>query len=116
MGRHHIRRPAWRAPVAAVAAVLTVAGSGWAITTLPSSPAPVAQSATDLYKCGDFRYQEDAQAILDSDLSDPHRLDEGGLPGVACEDLPRRGTMVPPDSDAVSGEEFNGFDGGAEPK
>lgn len=43
--------------------------------------------------CGDFTYQEDAQAFFDTDPSDPHRLDEDPGPddGVACEALPRRG-------------------------
>ncbi|MFE4050355.1 excalibur calcium-binding protein [Streptomyces sp. YIM B13518] len=43
--------------------------------------------------CGDFTYQEDAQAFFDTDRSDPHRLDEDPGPddGVACEALPRRG-------------------------
>ncbi|KFZ83348.1 excalibur calcium-binding protein [Amycolatopsis sp. MJM2582] len=41
--------------------------------------------------CGDFKYQEDAQAVLDKDRSDPHRLDEDG-DGIACEKLPKRGT------------------------
>ena len=37
--------------------------------------------------CGDFTYQEDAQAVLDDDTSDPHRLD-GDNDGVACQNLP----------------------------
>lgn len=43
--------------------------------------------------CGDFTYQEDAQAFFDLDRSDPHRLDEDPGPddGLACEALPRRG-------------------------
>lgn len=43
--------------------------------------------------CGDFTYQEDAQAFFETDRSDPHRLDEDPGPddGVACEALPRRG-------------------------
>lgn len=41
--------------------------------------------------CGDFKYQEDAQAVLDKDRSDPHRLDEDD-DGIACEKLPKRGT------------------------
>ncbi|MEZ3182941.1 excalibur calcium-binding protein [Streptomyces pimonensis] len=42
--------------------------------------------------CSDFTYQEEAQAFLDTDRSDPHRLDEEPGPddGVACEALPRR--------------------------
>ncbi|EME59996.1 excalibur calcium-binding domain-containing protein [Amycolatopsis decaplanina] len=41
--------------------------------------------------CRDFRYQEDAQAVLDKDRSDPHRLDDDN-DGIACETLPKRGT------------------------
>ncbi|MFJ8185303.1 excalibur calcium-binding protein [Streptomyces sp. NPDC096105] len=43
--------------------------------------------------CGDFTYQEDAQAFFETDRSDPHRLDEDPGPddGIACEALPRRG-------------------------
>ncbi|RFU18899.1 hypothetical protein D0Z06_24350 [Geodermatophilus marinus] len=54
--------------------------------------------AADLYNCPDFQYQEDAQAEYDKDTSDPHGLDgpigteSSGVPGVACEDLPSRGT------------------------
>ncbi|MFK0246817.1 excalibur calcium-binding domain-containing protein [Amycolatopsis azurea] len=40
--------------------------------------------------CGDFQYQEEAQAVLEKDRSDPHRLDDD-KDGVACETLPERG-------------------------
>ncbi len=40
--------------------------------------------------CADFRFQEDAQAELQRNPSDPHRLDEDN-DGIACESLPRRG-------------------------
>ncbi|WP_432053563.1 excalibur calcium-binding protein [Streptomyces sp. bgisy022] len=54
---------------------------------LPAAPA----HAQDL-DCRDFTYQEDAQALFDSDRRDPHRLDEDQGPddGIACEALPRR--------------------------
>ncbi len=50
--------------------------------------------------CRDFAFQEDAQAELNRDPSDPHDLDEDQGPddGIACEVLPRRGatgTLVP---------------------
>jgi hypothetical protein len=62
------------------------------------SVAPLSETArarTDL-DCRDFRFQEDAQAVFDTDRSDPHRLDEDQGPddGIACEALPRRGTAV----------------------
>jgi hypothetical protein len=41
----------------------------------------------DLYDCGDFSTQAEAQVILDQDLTDPYGLDgDGDL--EACEDLP----------------------------
>lgn len=39
--------------------------------------------------CSDFQYQEDAQAHLDADPSDPDHLD-GDNDGIACESLPHR--------------------------
>jgi hypothetical protein len=50
--------------------------------------------AQDLYDCGDFATQEEAQAVFDQDTSDPYGLDgpigptSAGVPGVACENLP----------------------------
>lgn len=48
--------------------------------------------AKDL-NCSDFTYQEDAQAELNNDPSDPYRLD-GDHDGIACETLPHRGTTT----------------------
>lgn len=39
------------------------------------------------YNCDDFSTQEEAQAVYDSDTSDPNYLD-GDNDGVACEALP----------------------------
>lgn len=39
--------------------------------------------------CNDFRYQQDAQAVLNADRSDPNNLDADD-DGIACEHLPRR--------------------------
>jgi Excalibur calcium-binding domain len=50
--------------------------------------------------CNDFQFQEDAQAELESDPSDPHNLDNDN-DGVACESLPSRGT-----SNGITTEEF----------
>ncbi|MFE9439033.1 excalibur calcium-binding protein [Streptomyces sp. NPDC006602] len=46
--------------------------------------------------CRDFTYQEEAQAVFDSNPTDPNRLDEdqGADDGIACEALPRRGAPV----------------------
>lgn len=52
--------------------------------------APRVAQAQD-YDCSDFAFQEDAQAVLDQDPSDPYNLD-GDNDGIACETLPRRGT------------------------
>jgi micrococcal nuclease len=38
--------------------------------------------------CKDFRTQREAQAVLDADPSDPHRLDRD-KDGIACESLPK---------------------------
>jgi hypothetical protein len=43
------------------------------------------------YNCPDFDYQEDAQAVLDADPSDPNGLDADN-DGVACETLDSRGS------------------------
>jgi hypothetical protein len=56
-----------------------------------SETAFAAKSPRDIYNCSDFRYQEDAQAVLDLDPRDPHRLD-GDKDGIACESLPHRPT------------------------
>ncbi len=34
--------------------------------------------------CGDFTFQEEAQAHFDAHPGDPDRLDQGGIPGVRC--------------------------------
>lgn len=55
--------------------------------------AGLAHAQPDL-DCRDFAFQEDAQAELNRQPSDPHRLDEDQGPddGIACEVLPRRST------------------------
>jgi micrococcal nuclease len=59
---------------------------GQVYTPVPGLPA----TGRDL-DCNDFEYQEDAQAVLEADPSDPHRLD-GDRDGIACEARPRRTT------------------------
>ena len=63
----------------AVAAVIAAA------TTLPLAGVAFAQDRN----CGDFEFQEDAQAALRS--GDPDNLDDDD-DGEACETLPRRGS------------------------
>lgn len=51
-----------------------------------------AQLATPLagdLNCSDFKYQEDAQAVLDATPGDPNHLDSDH-DGIACESLPHR--------------------------
>ncbi len=79
------RRTRVAAAAAALSAALVVGGF--------LGSAGTALAAEDL-DCSDFDFQEEAQAVLDADRSDPHRLDggrDGGSDGVACESLPRRG-------------------------
>ncbi|MFF6807047.1 excalibur calcium-binding protein [Streptomyces sp. NPDC012616] len=74
----------------------TVAGIAAAVLTV-ALLSGVAH-AQDL-DCGDFTYQEDAQAVFDQEPSDPNRLDEDRGPddGIACEVLPHRSlpTLAP---------------------
>ncbi|MGH3980556.1 MAG: excalibur calcium-binding domain-containing protein [Pseudonocardiaceae bacterium] len=70
------------ASTSAVAAALFIGMSGTAL------------AAQDL-DCGDFATQQEAQAVLDSDLSDPNGLDGDG-DGIACESLPSGTTPESP--------------------
>jgi hypothetical protein len=58
------------------------------LTLLP--PRPIAVTMSGDLDCVDFDHQEEAQAVLDADPSDPHLLDGDG-DGIACEWLPSRG-------------------------
>ncbi|WP_030927187.1 excalibur calcium-binding domain-containing protein [Streptomyces sp. NRRL S-646] len=66
--------------------VLSTAALTLLVTTGPT--AVVAHAQTDL-DCRDFAFQEDAQAVLNSNPSDPFRLD-ADHDGIACEELPHR--------------------------
>ena len=70
--------------------------SGAAVLGLGAGPfvgiAAAAPSAVD-YNCSDFTYQEDAQAELLP--GDPYRLD-ADHDGVACQNLPHRGSATKP--------------------
>lgn len=44
--------------------------------------------------CGDFTYQEDAQAVYDADPSDPNGLDGSDDDGRVCESLPHRSSAI----------------------
>ena len=67
------------------AALLVVAGLVFCAVVLTAAP-----SAAQDQNCSDFRFQEEAQAELESDRSDPNNLDNDN-DGIACESLPRRG-------------------------
>jgi hypothetical protein len=53
-----------------------------------------AASAADDQNCSDFPFQEDAQAHLNADRSDPDNLDADN-DGIACEANPRRPSVAP---------------------
>jgi hypothetical protein len=78
--------------------IARLAGTAVAVSALLLAALPGVAAAQDLYDCGDFEFQEDAQAVFDQDRSDPYRLDDltpGEGDGVACESLPRRGGPAP---------------------
>ena len=58
------------------------------------SDLPACADKRNLCKCSDFKYQEEAQKILDKYSNDPFGLDGilgnrySGIPGKACEHLP----------------------------
>ena len=74
------------AVAAAVEDTTTTTTSTTTTTTEPPTTTTVASADLD---CADFAFQEDAQAVLDADPSDPNGLD-GDNDGIACEDLPHR--------------------------
>lgn len=63
--------------------------------------APTAMAQDDL-NCDDFNTQEEAQAELDADPSDPHGLDRDN-DGIACEDLESGGGAAGGDGAATEG-------------
>jgi hypothetical protein len=62
--------------------------------TLVSAPAALAQTGDLDCTPGGFAYQEEAQAVLEADPSDPNGLDDNG-DGIACENLPDRESPFP---------------------
>ena len=62
--------------------------------TLVFAPAALAQTGdVDCTQGADFGFQEEAQAVLEADPSDPNGLDGDDGDGIACENLPSgRGT------------------------
>lgn len=82
--------PTTTTPTATVPTTTTVPPT----TVPPTTEPPVTLPPPDL-NCSDFATQEEAQAVLDADPSDPHGLDGDG-DGIACESLPSGTTTVPP--------------------
>ena len=93
-------------PVAFARAALPAVPEALALLPIPAAqpeaPAAlrtgvVAQISPDL-DCSDFRFQEDAQIHYDANPTDPSGLDGpkgpgySGAPGIACENLPSRGS------------------------
>ncbi len=105
-----------------VVVLVLVFGAGWpsldasgapaASFRLPSSiTASFAQEENDL-DCEDFETQEDAQAALDDDPSDPNNLDPNA-DGIACALLPAASDLEPtPRDDANVEAEQDASDGG----
>ena len=61
-----------------------------------TAPIAEAQSASDPFDCADFATQEEAQAALDADESDPNNLDADN-DGIACEANNPAGNATPDD-------------------
>lgn len=78
------------------------AGLGLAVVALMlmTVPAWADHSVSTGINCSDFAFHEDAQTYFELHPGDPEGLDgppgpvSTGLPGVACETLPRRGTAT----------------------
>ena len=106
-------RRIWWLAVGAVAAIVLPAAVATATedttttttsTTTTTTEAPTTTTAPvegDTLNCSDFQFQEDAQAVLDADPSDPNNLD-GDNDGIACEDLPHRVTETAPQETTVT--------------
>lgn len=71
-----------------------------AIVGLWAVPAWANHSQSTGINCSNFAFQEDAQAYFEAHPGDPEGLDGpigaafSGIQGVACEDLPRRGSSA----------------------
>lgn len=72
----------------ALTTAAAVAGLALLGPVFPASAQLATPLAADL-NCGDFQYQEDAQAVYNQDPSDPNHLDDD-KDGIACETRPHR--------------------------
>ena len=68
-------------------------GEGTPGCALRSSPEPSNTPSSGDLDCADFATQEEAQGVLNSDLTDPNGLD-ADADGSACEDLPSGGSST----------------------
>lgn len=64
-----------------------------------AQPAPQIDPSGGDLNCSDFATQEDAQAVLDADPTDPNYLDGEG-DGIPCESLPAASSSTPPSEPA----------------
>lgn len=92
----------------AVVVLVLAAGATARITyeQIVHSSTPARAQTGDRYDCGDFRFQEEAQAVYDQDPGDPYGLDEDGTSpdnGIACESLPSTDATSNPPSSASPG-------------
>jgi endonuclease G len=68
---------------------------------IPTANLPAcAQQSGDGCNCSDFQYQEEAQALLNTNNSDPHRLDGQNKNGKACESLPSQNSAPKSESNS----------------
>lgn len=74
----------------AIGTAVLLAGFSLSVPASAAFALADAPAVADL-DCGHFQFQEDAQAVLDKDRSDPHGLDRDKN-GIACETLPKRGS------------------------
>lgn len=80
----------------------------------PEPAADTGTSSSNDLNCSDFAVQEEAQAVLDRDPSDPNYLD-GDNDGIACESLPSGNAPEPEPTPAPEPAVGSGAGGSAPP-
>ncbi len=81
-----------------IVAAATAAAVAGALTFV--APAAAHHSTDTGINCANFGFQEDAQLFFEEHPGDPEGLDgppgstSAGIPNVACEELPSRGSLV----------------------
>ena len=85
----------WVLTVVLIFLALPIGAAGATLLAdVPPIPHALAQEAAGDLDCEDFATQEEAQAVLDEDTSDPNNLDPNG-DGIAC-------ALLPSDADAAA--------------